>query len=449
MSPPRAILGLLSIALFGACAPAPSDPNVVVVVVDTLRADRLPFMGADEVQAPFLAELASRSVVFERCWSTSSWTAPSTASLFTGVYPNQHGVETGVHVTSKASKWENELRLHQLPRRMETLPEWLGTLGYRTFGVSDNPNISPRLGFERGFGQFTHFDYAGAAKVNEALDGWIDEIRGSAPWFVYLHYMDPHFPYHRRDPWYTEPKAFGVHSDPRARYDSEISYVDKHIREAFEALGVDENTVVIFVSDHGEEFGDHGGIQHKNQLFSELTWIPMFVYHPGVTPRRTRIDANVSILDVLPTLRTILEQDPSDRDEGTSLTEYYLKEQQPASRSLFAMRTHLDYQGANAHVIGRKPGESRVRKIVKRAVVFDDYKYVFTEPNKKPKLFDLAEDPGEINNLAHKRPNIVKDMRARWEKFRDEARTWQGEAVEIDLTSEEMQAFNALGYTGK
>lgn len=450
MTPSRVVLRtyvtLVVAVILGGCSPSPTQPNVVVVVVDTLRADRLPFMGGEEVAAPFLSELAARSVVFESCWSTSSWTAPATASIFTGVYPNQHGVETGLRAASKASRWKSELRLNQLPPQMLTLPEWMRGLGFRTFGVSDNPNISDKLGFERGFDRFTSFGYAGAAQINEVLAEWSDEIRDSAPWFVYLHYMDPHFPYHLWDEFYSAPGSVGAYADSRARYDSEIGYVDQHLREAFDALHVDEDTVVIFVSDHGEEFGEHGGTQHGHRLYSELTWVPMFVHHPGVEPRRMRVQANVSVVDLLPTLRDILGSPASEHDEGMSLARYYLDGELPPSRSIFAMRTLLEHQGARSSVVGSEPG---VRKSVKRAVVHDNYKYVFTEPSHERKLFDLVADPKEKRNLVHEQPEIAEEMHQRWVEFHASARTWRAAEVGVSVTAEETRNFRALGYTGK
>jgi arylsulfatase A-like enzyme len=291
---------------------------VLVVVVDTLRADRLPFYGCEENTAPFLNEWAARSVVFERAWSTSSWTAPASASLFTGVYPHQHGVHLGVKARELLQRGGAKLELDRVPDTLETLPELFQSLGYRTFGVSDNPNVSKAQGFAAGFDHFENFSYAGADRLNAVLASWEDEIAHAAPWFVYLHYMDPHQPYHARQPWHRPPPAKNRHAVNGAAYDSEIGWVDAHLREAFGQLAVDASTLVVFTADHGEEFGDHGGGGHRFKLYSELTRIPMFLHYPGVTPRRVRAD--VSIVDLLPTLRSILGLPPSEQDAGIDLT---------------------------------------------------------------------------------------------------------------------------------
>jgi arylsulfatase len=209
---------------------------VLIVVVDTLRADRLPFYGYEGHTSPFLREWAERSIVFERAWSTSSWTAPASASLFTGVYPVQHGVHLGVNAFRLLRRGGAKLELDRVPDALETLPELFQSLGYRTFGVSDNPNVSEAQGFAAGFDRFENFSYAGADRVKVVIASWEAEIAEADPWFVYLHYMDPHQPYHARRPWHRTPSAKDRHTVNGAAYDSEIGWVDAHLREVFGRL---------------------------------------------------------------------------------------------------------------------------------------------------------------------------------------------------------------------
>ena len=130
------------------------DGNIVLVVIDTLRADRLPFYGCEKDTAPFLNELVADSVLFESAWSTSSWTAPATASIFTGTYPNQHGVVTNLRIAGLLEDRGEPIELNRIPESFETIPLFLRSQGYRTFGVSSNPNIDSRRGFDRGFDRF-------------------------------------------------------------------------------------------------------------------------------------------------------------------------------------------------------------------------------------------------------------------------------------------------------
>ena len=429
------LIAALAAATLGCSTESPSAPrpDVVVVLIDTLRADRLPFYGYPVDTAPFLSELAEDSVVFEKAWSTTSWTAPATASLFTGVYPNQHGVRTGVWVHQQFDLAEHGMRLDRIPASIDSLPAVMKSLGYRTFGITDNRNISDAQGFKRGFDRFANFDYEGGPTINQTLASWVEEIQGSDPSFVYLHYMDPHEPYNQRDPWFTDPQSEDEIAQAHARYLSEIGYVDQHVREAFEMLGVDDDTVVIVLSDHGEEFGEHGGMSHRFKLYNELTLVPLMIRHPGVSPVRKRVARSVSIIDVLPTLRDILGAPPAEQDEGIPLTRYYLDEEQPAPRHLFAMRTWT------------RPDKKRL----KHAVMFRDSKFIHTMPANAAEFYDLGSDPWEQTNLVQERHGQATSLYQKWVDFGEVARVWEQETVEVEVSEEDLKAIEALGYTGK
>ena len=218
---PLHVAGLVAgLVVSPGCGDSPAPPNVAVIVVDTLRADHLPFHGYERDTAPFLDRLASRSVVFDTAWSTSSWTAPATASLFTGRYPSQHGVLTGLSLFRRNQAvvetlgaandprdddptWremvERTTSLNAIPERLETLPELFAGRGYRTYAVADNVNVCEEEGFAAGFGRFDSGDYRGATEVVDRALRWKDEMRsGEAPFFLYVHLMDPHQPYHDR-----------------------------------------------------------------------------------------------------------------------------------------------------------------------------------------------------------------------------------------------------------
>jgi arylsulfatase A-like enzyme len=409
----------------GGCdGPTPDRPNVLVVVVDTLRADRLPFYGGEEKNAPFLNEWAARAIVFERAWSTSSWTAPASASLFTGVYPVQHGVHLGLKAFELLSRGGTKLELDRVPDALETLPGLFRSAGYRTFGVSDNPNVSESQGFAAGFDRFESFAYAGANRVNAVLASWEVEIAEAEPWFVYLHYMDPHQPYHARRPWHRPPATADRYSINRAAYDSEIGWVDAHLRKAFERLGVDTSTLVVFTADHGEEFGEHGSGSHRFKLYSELTRVPLFLHHPSVAPRRVR--ANVSIVDVLPTLRSILGLPASEQDAGIDLTTFYAEAgEATAERALFASRT--------------------TGMAWKRSVVRGRYKLIETRPG-GIELYDLESDPGEQRNLVDERDGLSEELLRTSSDFRTSARRWEGRRTTLDVNPEDLRRLEQLGY---
>jgi arylsulfatase A-like enzyme len=424
VTPLFALVGLFAT---GCDSPASDRPNVLVVVVDTLRADRLPFYGGEARNARFLNEWAARSIVFEQAWSTSSWTAPAAASIFTGVYPFQHGVHLGLKAFELLSRGGGELELDRVPETLETLPELFRSAGYRTFGVTDNPNVSEAQGFAAGFDRFENFSYAGASKVNAVLASWQTEIADAKPWFVYLHYMDPHQPYHARRPWHRPPAAIDRHTVNGAAYDSEIGWVDDHLSKAFERLGVDESTLIVFTADHGEEFGDHGGGNHRFTLYSELTRVPLFLHHPGMAPRRVR--TNVSLVDLLPTLRSILGRPPSEQDAGTDLTAFYLETgEAPEERAILASRT--------------------TGMAWKRSVVRGRYKLIETRPG-GTELYDLESDPGEQKNLANERGELSEELSRSVDDFRASAPKWDGARTAVEISPEDLRRLEELGYAGE
>ncbi len=403
--------------------------NVAVIVVDTLRADRLPFYGADEETAPFLASLAEKSVVFESAWTSSSWTAPATASIFSGLYPRSHGVRTGLYRYKELKGLNRPTRLNRLPPAAETLPQFFRSLGYRTFAIADNMNACERMGFARGFDRFHTSRYEGGDAVNAKLDEWADEILGGDdPWFVYLHYMDPHEPYHKREPWFDE-------TDETARfaaYDSEIGYVDERIRRAFEQLGLGEDAIVVLVSDHGEEFGDHGGTGHTG-LHGEVTRAMLLFHLPsrdGPSPTR-RVAGHVSVVDVLPTLRELFGAQADSRSDGRSLARTLLSPTEAvAPRAIFSMRSKE----------GKRPSEMR-------AVVEGRYRAISLKPPGRFQLFDIEQDPGEQKNIAADLPEVTNRMHTLLRAFESRRPTYKRSFADpSEPDPDEEAALERLGY---
>lgn len=436
---------------------APDLPDVVLIVVDTLRADRLPFHGCERDNAPFLSSLAETAHVFDNAWSTSSWTAPSTASILTGLYPFQHGVLTGLIHYQHDSGQDAEVRLNRLPDEALTIAESLRELGYRTFGVTDNPNITERMGFDQGFDRFAQLDYEGAEAVNEQLLAWEDELRGGGPFFVYLHYMDPHAPYNRRTPWFdaaypapvtprrtaegealAERKARSIlrrganrklpplaAEDPLRwlsnAYDSEIRHMDEHVQEIFERLEIGDDALVVFTADHGEEFLDHGGLAHGFQLYSELVQVPMFVRIPG-DAAQTRSGNAVTTVDILPTLCALLGAPGDQRSTGVNLLE-------SSERTLYASRD-------------AERGERSLRALVR-----GHHKLVVTRPEGALELYDLSVDPGEQRDLAQEQPELTATMKAELERIETASpRLTRQFSDPVTLSEAELEKLGALGY---
>ncbi len=327
-------VGLGARAIHGA---ARFRPDIILVSIDTLRADRLRSLGYDRPATPFLDHLALDGVLFERCISPAPNTPPAHMSLFTSLYPTVHGF------TGNAD---------HLPDRRFTLTEYLREAGYRTFATTDGGYLRARVGFGQGFERFDDQRKGIAASVPQAL-GWIDhELRDQA-YFIFLHCYDVHSPYDPPPPYrdlFTDPDYAGdfeptagaleairerMHRDPAAgnglspadvkyigdRYDGGVRYADEWIGELVRGLqerGLLAHTWLIVTSDHGEEFTEHGSVLHE-KLYHTVTRVPLVVRPPGGPGSVHRVPEIVELTDVLPTLLDIAGARPADRVQGKSL----------------------------------------------------------------------------------------------------------------------------------
>lgn len=423
------------------------DPNVVVIVIDTLRADRLPFYGNEINTAPFLDELASRSTVFETAYSPSGWTAPATASLFTSLYPNQHGVWTGFRASERMG-----LRYNRIPDVAETLPEVMKRLGYRTYGVADNINISEEMGFSDGFDRFERHPYESALVLQKVVNGWREEMEAGERYFLYLHFIDPHTPYKARKEFMVRGSSAGHLERLKAwnqgtpgqhrwvfrnlaLYDSEIGFVDQVIAELYEAFGWHENTLVIVTADHGEEFYDHGNARHGDRMYQELVRVPLLIHFPRhFAP--ARVVANVGLIDVLPTIRDVLGDDYTDDNTGLSLLPLLAgggEESLGPSRPLFGFY--------------RNEHPEQDQEISRSAVILENWKYIRLAPEDREELYDLSVDPAERNDIALESPDIVRGLRRRLDEFEKSAPKLPRSYFDVEQQDEEMnEHLRALGY---
>lgn len=411
-------------------------PNIVLVVVDTLRADRLPIYGHERNTAPFLTKLARRSVVFERAHSTSSWTAPAVTSILTSLYPFQHGVQL-----ASASKDGTSFEIRTIPATVRTLPETLAAAGYRTYAVTDNQNVGERGGFMRGFQRFRNMHYESAAAVNEVVSQWHKDIVGDAPYFLYIHYMDPHYPYHERAPWYAElaASAEGTESGgaPRAlaRYDSEIRYVDAHIEKLFELFGWKNDTVLIVTSDHGEEFEEHGGRQHGRTLYAEVLDVPLLLHYPARWPQGKRIGQRVSVVDIAPTVLALAGPLHDPQYVGHNLIPAIDGE---GNDDIAGRQIHADLLTEIGS--GKKQAQLHINAVIDGSMKLLDSA---EQPNQ---LYDLAADPGERNNLAAAHPESAATLSAVIASFIAQTRKFEPGRARVELSQEQREKMKMLGY---
>lgn len=386
-----ALLASFSLALgLASCWQRPRPQNVVVVVIDTLRSDRLATYGAPRQTAPFLDSLAREGAVFDGL-SPTSWTKPATASLLTGLHPLRHQAVG---------------RPDGLPDQVVTLAERLRDEGYRTLGVSANGWISGAFGFDQGFDELILRDaVAHAGDVNASFLPILDELE--PPFFLYVHYIDPHAPYEPRtawdggelsaalraegpvtieslDPYSLLPRPPALLARARDLYDGEIRGADRGLEQLVDALrqrDLMEGTVLVVTSDHGEEMEDHGRMSHGLSLYEEVVRVPLVFHAPQRIPPGRH--GRASLLDVVPTLMELLGLEPSREPaslDGVSLAPVLRGEARAAGPRKFLF--HLDHIDGTALALTR----GRDKIVLGR------------QPYHK-ELFDLESDPRERRNL--------------------------------------------------
>lgn len=407
-------------------------PNIVVIVIDTLRSDHLPFYSYSKNTAPYLDTLAGQSVLFENTWSPSSWTAPATASLFTSMYPFQHGVTLNMLATMNYNKKKNnkvKINLNRIPESITTLGETMKESGYATYMAADNLNIGPKENFTQGFDRHATFMYKGAETINATVKEWADEIKQQDRYFLYLHYMDPHMPNHEQAPWFEE--SGDDKKDTLSRYDSEIAYTDQKIEELARLFEWDKNTLVVFTADHGEEFWEHGRKGHGYSLYREVLQVPLFFYYPGGGFKARRVSDNVSLIDILPTLRDFLGLPADPAHEGISLLP-----------TLNGNNNAIPPRFLFSHIMRRTKDLGSRESF---SVIFGR-RHLIRNYAKENLLFNLNTDGLEQDNKAAVQPARVKQLTARYFKFKSECRKYKQELIRHKMDQKQMEHLKTLGY---
>mgnify|MGYP001212068036 CR=1 FL=1 len=407
--------------------------NVVVIMIDTLRADHLPMYGYSRNTSPFLKTLFEKSTVFTRAYAPSAWTAPSVASVFTSVMPSTHGVITGFAATRNQKKRGLAIELNIIPENFQTLGEYMREAGYRTIGVADNLNIGKEMGFSRGFDYFKKYTYKGAPVINDTARQFLQNAGDDKPYFLYLHYMDPHAPYYKRRPWFQECFEESNKSgkdNTICAYNSEIAYVDSYIAELFEEYDWLNNSIVFVMSDHGEEFWDHGGTGHGKTLYNEMIHVPFAMYHPKRKPQT--YTSNVHIFDLLPTLAGLLNTNHVNAWQGHNLYKYIQEDYADDMRVLLSERL-------------RTPTSRR--NWWKRAVIRGDWHFIRKENEQgilQDMLFNFIDDYKQLNNLVAQNMNIVKELESELREIN--LPNALGNSMSVELDEELFQQLRTLGY---
>jgi arylsulfatase A-like enzyme len=412
-------LAWLAFGLVGAgaaCHGGGGDPprNVILISIDTLRADHLGCYGHPLPTSPNLDAFAAEGTLFEDAIATSPWTLPSQLSLLTGLYPTRHGVRT----TDR-----------KLAEAIPTLATILARQGFETAAVVNSVIMRAQFGTSQGFAHYEMIESdqsrrGAASGITDKAMRWLDDHR-SRRVLLFLHYYDVHSNYFSLERYERifaprEGRFDGStaqlmqvkRGNLRMRqseathvarlYDAGIRQLDDDLARLFAHLsdnGWFDDSVVVVTSDHGEEFLEHGSVLHGQTHYREMLRIPLIMRGPTI-PVGARISAPVSLVDVFPTLLGLLGFPPNPAVDGVDLRALWrTPEQPPTGRWLFAAG-----------------GPGRTADSI-RSVRNGRYKLVFHRGSQRRELYDLAEDPQEKENLVRSRPRIVERLSAEIARF--------------------------------
>lgn len=444
---------LIPLLLLVGCACGVHDGrlNVILIVVDTLRADALGCYGAAADPTPQIDRLALRGVRFDRCISQAPWTLPSITTIMTGRYPSSHGAGSFVSV---------------LPEDLRTMTKDFRGAGYVTSGVVSHRFLTKKKGFARGFQFFDesnnrNHDYISSRGVSNVALRWLKKRSESKPFFLFLHYFDPHYNYKEHEEFttitpYDGPLHAGMdiweireslQNGPvnendirylRELYDGEVRYLDSEIGRVLNYL--DENdlfkkSVVVFTSDHGEEFMEHGWLGHTRNLHDNLLRVPLIICAPKL-PGRTARDDPAMLIDLYSTMEKLAGLDPP-ANFGIDLFGEQVSGRACIAEVDFNPETTMKARPA---IIERE----KVKHTEMRAVERGEWKAIEDRLTGEWELFHVGEDRDEMKDRASSHPDTLQSLQLvldEWEKSIEQGAT----ETEV-LDSSQIEELRSLGY---
>ncbi len=418
-------------------------PNIILISIDSLRADHLSCYGYRRNTSPNIDQLASQGILFKNGFSQATWTLPSHASIFLSQYVWRHKVNN-----------QNK----RLGNSCATLAEILKDRDYATCAFVSGGFLSSKFGFGRGFEVYRSGRARGIASFIDKLFNWLESVRDRR-FFLFIHTMDIHEPYNPPSPYFNlytngyskgnllktskgiEVKGLNASKlTPEeidyiiAVYDGGINYVDEQLGKIFEKLdqlGIDDNTIIILTADHGEAFGEHGKLSHGHKPYIELVHVPLIMKGPGM-PRNRIYENFVQHIDILPTILEILNIPQRKEMQGRSLLSLIKNFEIQESPKTYSWALYRE------SLLPPKPPSISLRT--------KEWTYIMTK--KRPdELYDRINDPKEQNNIIEKRSLIAQKLKEELKSFitlTTEAKPQVTEKVDID--EELKEQLKSLGY---
>jgi arylsulfatase A-like enzyme/Tfp pilus assembly protein PilF len=420
----RLTLILTVLAAFPAAAQTPAKPalNVVLITIDTLRADHLGCYGYKQIKTPNIDGLAAEGARFERAFAVVPVTLPSHSSMLTGTYP----MLSGMHDFSG----------NKLSPLQPTMASVLKQAGYQTGAVIAAAVLDSRFGLNQGFDfYYDHFEFSrldeanldemerpGNAVADVALD-WLGK-NSQKKFFLWMHLYDPHFPYHPPEPYSHEYAA--------QPYDGEIAFADEQIGRLLRFLkekGIYKNTLIVLCGDHGESLGEHGEKTHGFFIYNATMHVPLIIRLPEQAAGRTVADP-VSLVDLMPTILGAVGLEVPSQVQGRSLLAEVRGGPTDRDRVLYGEtylpRIHFNWSELRGS---------------------ENTKYHFIDAP-KPELYDLAKDPGEVHNLFSEKKAVAEEMRAKLVGMIRDYSAGKEMAEKTGLDPALLERLKSLGYAG-
>ncbi|UCE27474.1 MAG: sulfatase-like hydrolase/transferase [Candidatus Coatesbacteria bacterium] len=416
--------------IFTGCAKSPEERrlerirsgeerlNIILISIDTLRADALGCYGGEIAETPNIDGLAAGGVLFTECKTPTPLTLPSHTTMLTGTYPPYHGV----HINDVA-----------VPGDLVFLSEVLSDNGYGTAGIIGGFPLDDVFGFDQGFDYYdddfivgTGSSLSGFEKpANQVLaraETWVEENR-DGPFFLFLHFYDPHL-------LYSPPERFRT-KYREAPYFGEVAFVDSVLSgllPMLETNGLDDRTLIILTSDHGESLEEHGEPTHGFYVYEATQHVPLIMYCPGLIPAGKAIGGSVNVADIYPTVLDILGIEPAKSVQGETLVPSIFGNRK-AGKAVY----EETYYGAEMF------GWARVHALEK-----DGWKYIDAP---EPELYRLSDDPGETDNLAGEEPAKAESMAGELDRLRGKlSENGMEESVSVPLSDTDKARLETLGY---
>lgn len=401
--------------------PATPNFNVVLISIDTTRADRLGCYGFTGAKTPNIDRLAREGVLFEQCITSAPLTLPAHASLLTGMEPFVHKLRDNA--------------IFQLQPAIETLAETLRQAGWRTHAETAAFVLNREFGLDQGFDTYNDVRSSAARSESSGMeerpaesvsDGAIAWLRSNAGsrFFLFLHYFDPHLPY-LPPPRFRQPGM-----DP---YSAEIAYADEQIGRVLDELRDarrEPDTLVIVTSDHGEGLGEHRELTHGSFAYDTTLRVPLILWSPGAIPAGRRVPAQVRLIDVAPTVLALVGAPALPQAQGVSLQALLANAGADPMLAAYSENFYPRYNLGYSHL---------------RAWREAGWKYIH---GPKPELFEVARDPAESANLAAQQPERLAAMRESLRRYIESAPSVVAGDARRALDAQDLQRLQALGYLG-